>query len=138
MTPASSRRQKISMNLQFAPLIDQISVPVLGRVVVTIVGVECLKKCPVMVKVGLSRFQKPIGELASVYHRWYARRLENSYNLALVSRLLTTLCKIWLLWLFFIFTSDFFLTERELSSKSIFLEKNIYLIFGFIGLLSYL
>ena len=91
-----------------------------------------------MVKVGLSRFQKPIGELASVYHRWYARRLENSYNLALVSRLLTTLCKIWLLWLFFIFTSDFFLTERELSSKSIFLEKNIYLIFGFIGLLSYL
>ena len=59
VTPASSRRQKISMNLQFAPLIDQISVPVLGRVVVTIVGVECLKKCPVMVKVGLSRFQKP-------------------------------------------------------------------------------
>ena len=28
--PASSRRQKISMILQFAPLIDQISAPVLG------------------------------------------------------------------------------------------------------------
>ena len=31
-----------------------------------------------VVKVGLSRFQKLIGELASVYHRQYARRLENS------------------------------------------------------------
>ena len=40
------------------------------------------------VKVGLSLFQKPIGELASVYHRWYARRLENSDDL------LATLCKI--------------------------------------------
>ena len=114
------------MNLQFAPLIDQISVPVLGRVVVTIVGVECLKKCPVMVKVGLSRFQKPIGELASVYHRWYARRLENSYNLALVSRLLTTLCKIWLLWLFFIFTSDFFLTERAQLQINFFRKKYLF------------
>ena len=114
------------MNLQFAPLIDQISVPVLGRVVVAIVGVECLKKCPVMVKVGLSRFQKPIGELASVYHRWYARRLENSYNLALVSRLLTTLCKIWLLWLFFIFTSDFFLTERAQLQINFFRKKYLF------------
>ena len=52
------------MILQFVPLIDQISM--LGGVVVPIVDVECLKKCPVMVKVGLSRFQKPIGELASV------------------------------------------------------------------------
>ena len=46
-TPASSRRQKISMILQFAPLIDQISVPVLGGFVVPIVDVECLKKCGV-------------------------------------------------------------------------------------------
>ena len=65
--PASSRRQKISMILQFAPLIDQISV--LGAFVVPLVDVECLKKCTAMVKVGLSRFQKPTGELASVYHR---------------------------------------------------------------------
>ena len=48
------------MILQIAPLIDQISV--LGEV-------ECQKKCPAIVKVGLSRFQKSIGELASVYHR---------------------------------------------------------------------
>ena len=65
--PASSRRQKISMILQIAPLIDQISV--LGGIVVPIVDVGCQKKCPAMVKVGLSRFQKLIGELASVYHR---------------------------------------------------------------------
>ena len=65
--PASSRRQKISMILQIAPLIDQISV--LGGVVVPVADVGCQKKCPAMVKVGLSRFQKPIGELASVYHR---------------------------------------------------------------------
>ena len=64
--PASSRRQKISMILQFAPLIDQISVPVLGGFVVLLVDVECLEKCAAMVKVRLSRFQKPIGELASV------------------------------------------------------------------------
>ena len=72
VTPASSRRQKVSMILQFAPLIDQISVPVLGGFVVPLVDVEdveCLKKCKAMVKVGLSRFQKPIGELASVCHR---------------------------------------------------------------------
>ena len=52
--------------------IDQISVPVLGGFVFPLVDVECLKKCslPVaMVKVGLSRFQIPIGELASMYHR---------------------------------------------------------------------
>ena len=60
-TPASSRRQKISMILQFAPLIDQISVPVLGAFVVLLVDVDCLKKCTAMVKVGLSRFQKPTG-----------------------------------------------------------------------------
>ena len=60
--PASSRRQKISMILQFAPLIDQILV--LRGVVVPVVDVECLKKCPAMVKAGLSRFQKSIGELA--------------------------------------------------------------------------
>ena len=59
--PASSRRQKISMILQFAPLIDQISVPVLGGFVVPLVDVDCLKKCTAMVKVGLSRFQKPTG-----------------------------------------------------------------------------
>ena len=35
--PASSRGQKISMILIFAPLIDQISVPVLGGVVVSLV-----------------------------------------------------------------------------------------------------
>ena len=65
--PASLRRQKISMILQIAPLTDQISV--LGGIVVPIADVECQKKCPAMVKVGLSRFQKLIGELASVYHR---------------------------------------------------------------------
>ena len=70
------------MILQFASPIDQISVPELGGFVVPLVDVECLKKCTAVIKVGLSRFQKPIGELASVYHRWYARRLENSYNLA--------------------------------------------------------
>ena len=58
--PASSRRQKISMILQFAPFVDQISVSVLGGVVVPLVDVECLKKCTAMVKVGLSRFQMPI------------------------------------------------------------------------------
>ena len=64
---ASSRRQKISMILQIAALIDQISV--LDGVLVPIVDVGCQKKFPAMVKVGLSRFQKPTGELASVYHR---------------------------------------------------------------------
>ena len=57
--PASSRRQKISMILQIAPLTDQISV--LGGIVVPIADVGCQKKCPAMVKVGLSRFQKLIG-----------------------------------------------------------------------------
>ena len=83
--PTSSRRQKISMILQIAPLISQISV--FGGVVVLVADVGCQKKCPSMVKVGLSRFQKPIGELASLYHRWNSRCLENSYNLASVSRL---------------------------------------------------
>ena len=55
------------INKQIAPLIDQITV--LGGVVVPIADVGCQKKCPAMVKAGLSRFQKPIGELASVYHR---------------------------------------------------------------------
>ena len=90
--PASSRRQKISMILQIAPLTDQISV--LGGIVVPIADVGCHKKCPAMVKVGLSRFQKLIGELADVYHRYYSRCLENSYTLASVSRLLTTVSKI--------------------------------------------
>ena len=40
-----------------------------GGFVVPLVDVECLKKCTAMVMVGLSRLQKPIGELASVYHR---------------------------------------------------------------------
>ena len=44
------------------PLMDQISVPVLGGFVVPLIDVECLKKCAVMVKVRLSRFQKPIGK----------------------------------------------------------------------------
>ena len=52
----------ISMILQFAPLIDEISVPVLGGFVVPLIDVECLKKCTAMVKVELSRFQKPIGK----------------------------------------------------------------------------
>ena len=65
--PASPRRQKMSMILQIAPLTDQISV--LGGIVVPIADVRCQKKCPAMAKVGLSRFQKLIGELASVYHR---------------------------------------------------------------------
>ena len=55
---------KISMILQIAPLTDQI--PVLGGIVVPIADVGCQKKCPAMVKVGFSRFQKLIGELASV------------------------------------------------------------------------
>ena len=80
--PASSRRQKIWIILQFATFIDQISVPVLGGVVVLLIDVECLKKCTAMVKVGLSRFQMPIREWESVYHRQYARHLENSYSLA--------------------------------------------------------
>ena len=41
--PASSRRQKISIILQIAPLIDQILV--LGRIVVPIVDVGCQKEC---------------------------------------------------------------------------------------------
>ena len=65
--PASSRRQKISMILQFTPLIDEISV--LGGVVIPVVDIERLKKCPVIVKAGLSRFRKQIEGLASVYHR---------------------------------------------------------------------
>ena len=40
-----------------------------GGFVVPLIDVECLKKCTAMAKVGFSRFQKPIGELASVYHR---------------------------------------------------------------------
>ena len=76
--PASSRRRKISMTWQFAPLVDQISV--LGGVVVPIPGVGCQKKCPATVKVGsiddltirpthrsnLGRFQKTIGGLAII------------------------------------------------------------------------
>ena len=80
------------MILQIAPLIDQISV--LGGVVVPVADVGCQNKCPAMVNVGLSRFQKPIGESASLYHRQNPRCLENSYNLASVSRLLTTVSKI--------------------------------------------
>ena len=52
----------ISMILQFAPLIDEISVSVLGGFVVPLIDVECLKKCTAIVKVELSRFQKPIGK----------------------------------------------------------------------------
>ena len=55
------------MILQIAPLIDQVSV--LGGVVVPVADVGCQNKCPAMVKVGLSRFQKPLGESASLYHR---------------------------------------------------------------------
>ena len=65
--PASSSCQKISMILQFTPLIDEISV--LGGVVIPTVDIERLKKCPAIIKVGLSRFRKPIVGLASVYHR---------------------------------------------------------------------
>ena len=46
---------------------DKISV--FGGIVVPIAGEGCQKKCPTVVKVGLSRFQKLMGELASVYHR---------------------------------------------------------------------
>ena len=66
----------------------------LGRVVVPIVDIECLKRCPLITIVRLSRFQKPIGEFASVYNRYYSRCLENSYSLAPVSRLLTIVSKI--------------------------------------------
>ena len=38
-------------------------------IAVPLVDVECLKMCAAMVKVGFSRFQMPIGELARVYHR---------------------------------------------------------------------
>ena len=81
------------MILQIALHTDQISV--LGEIVVPVADVGCQKKCSAMVKVGLSQFQK-LGELASVYHRKYSltRCLENSYNLASVSRLLTTVYKI--------------------------------------------
>ena len=65
--PASSRRQKMSMILQITPLTDQISV--LGGIVVPVADVGCQTKFPAMVKVGLSRFQKLMGELASLYHR---------------------------------------------------------------------
>ena len=93
VTPASQwRRQKTPMILQIAPLTSQISV--LGGIFVPIADVGCHKKCPAMVKVGLSRFQKLIRELASVYHRYYSRCLENSYNRSSVSRLLTTVSKI--------------------------------------------
>ena len=54
--------EKISMILQFSLLIDEISVPVLDGFVVPLIDVECLKKCTAMVKVELSRFQKPIGK----------------------------------------------------------------------------
>ena len=64
--PAAARRQKISMISQFALPIDQISIPVLGGFAVPLVDVECLKKCAAMVKVGFSRFQMPIGELAQI------------------------------------------------------------------------
>ena len=50
--------------LQIAPLTDQISV--LGGIVVPKEDVGCQKECPAVVKVGLSRFQKLIGELASL------------------------------------------------------------------------
>ena len=40
-----------------------------SNLLVPLVDVECLMKCAAMVKVELSRFQKPTGELASVYHR---------------------------------------------------------------------
>ena len=59
---------------------------------IPIVEAECLKKSAVVIKVGLSRFRKPIGGLASVYHRWYSRRLKNSYNLAPVCRLYLPPC----------------------------------------------
>ena len=56
--------ETISMILQFSLLIDEISVPVLDGFVVPLIDVECLKKCTAaaMVKVELSRFQKPIGK----------------------------------------------------------------------------
>ena len=50
-----------------SPLTDQISV--LGGIVVPIADVGYKKKCSALVNVGLSRFQKLIGELESVYHR---------------------------------------------------------------------
>ena len=62
--PASSRRQKISMILQIAPLIDQISV--LDGVVVPIVDVVCQKKFPAMVKVGLRDL---FADVVNVYNR---------------------------------------------------------------------
>ena len=65
--PASSSCQKISMILQFTPLIDEISV--LGGVLIPIVDIERLKKCPVIIKAGLSRFRKEIEGLVSLYHR---------------------------------------------------------------------
>ena len=41
----------------------------LGRVVVPKVDLECLKRCPAIAMVRISRFQKPIGELVGAYHR---------------------------------------------------------------------
>ena len=53
----------------FETLTDIDDFTMLVGVVVPIVDVECLKRCSAIVKVGLSRLQKPIGELASVYYR---------------------------------------------------------------------
>ena len=36
---------------------------------VTIVDVECLKRCPAIAMVRLHQFQNQRGELASVYHK---------------------------------------------------------------------
>ena len=59
---------------------------------IPIVEADCLKKSAAVIKVGLSRFRKPIGGLASVYHRWYSSCLKNSYNLAPVCRLYLPRC----------------------------------------------
>ena len=59
---------------------------------IPMVEAECLKKSAAVIKVELSRFRKPIGGLAGVYHRWYSRRLKNSYNLAPVCRLYLPPC----------------------------------------------
>ena len=74
----------------FETLTDIDDLTMLGGAVVPIVDVGFLKRCPAIVKVGLSRFQTQIGELTSEYHREYTRCLENSYSLPPISRLLTT------------------------------------------------
>ena len=86
--PASSRRQQISIILQFAPHIDVRQS--CGSNSRCRVPKEVSSHCNGKVK----SIPKADRGLANVYHRQYSGCLENSYSLAPVSRLLTTVRKI--------------------------------------------